>query len=219
MNDITAKFFQAYWQPGMMEVYTEDVSAAMMAGPVNEDGWFEWKLAEGTLLDAEYERLAKAHGVLLPPSFIDWHKAFFFCDGDCFIARLPPSLPNEPLRHLAAELKTGEYLDLTTQGLYTFAQANNDAGPLVFDARQPVENNEFPIREYEHDAGNYSGDLAGLSEVIFSSFSKMLECLTFFLNRPKAMDQTEAVRAFFTIDPTGAGGPGREYWLSQFVEH
>ena len=68
--------------------------------------------------------------------------------------------------------------ELIPKGLIPFADDGNDTGPLVFDTRNQ-ENEDFPIRVYDHE---FSGDLDGLSEVIFSSFSKMLECLTLFLN-------------------------------------
>lgn len=58
--------------------------------------------------------------------------------------------------------------------MYPFAAEGNDAGPLIFDGRIKVVNNEFPIRVYEQEFG---GNLDGLSEIIFSNFSKLLECL------------------------------------------
>ena len=209
MTDTAADFFAAYWRPGLTVVYTDGVSPAMMAGPEDEEGYFAWQLAEGTLTAADYQRLEAEYQVQLPPSFVDWHRAFFFCDGDCQLVRLPASLPNEPLEEVRNELEYGG--DLISQGLYPFASDGNDAGPWVFDARWPVAGNEFPIRVYDHE---YLDDLNGLSEIIFSSFGKMLECLTYFLSRPETMESGEAVRAFFTIDPAGAGGPGEHYWLS-----
>ena len=212
MNNITANFFAAYWLPGMTAVYTEAESPEMMAGPVDEDGWFEWKLAKGNLQDSDYKRIEEEYQIQLPPSFIDWHEAFFFCDGDCMIAQLPASSPYEPLALLKAQLDYGG--DLISQGLYPFATDGNGVGnPLVFDARHPVVGNEFPIRVYDHE---FVDDLNGLGEIIFSSFSKMLECLTYFLSRPKELESGEAVRGFFDIDPTGAGGPGQDYWLSNW---
>ena len=208
MNNTTANFFTAFWQPGMMAVYTEAESPEMMAGPINEDGYFEWKLAKGTLNNIDYKQIEEQYHVQLPASFIDWHKAFFFCDGDCQLVRLPTSYPRELLDDLRAQMNYGE--DLINLKIYPFASDGNDTGPLVFDARNPVADNEFPIRVYDHEFGD---DLNGLSEIIFSSFSKMLECLTYFLSRPKTMESGEAVRVFFDIDPTGAGGPGQDYWL------
>lgn len=209
MNNITANFFAAYWLPGMTTVYTEAESPEMMAGPVDDDGWFEWKLAEGTLQASDYEQVEEEYQIQLPPSFIDWHKAFFFCDGDCQLVRLPASYPQEPLSELMNQLKYGG--ELISQKFYPFAYDGNDSGPWVFDARQSVVDNEFPIRIYDHE---FLDATEGLSEIVFSSFGKMLECLTYFLSRPKAVESGEAVRGFFDIDPTGAGGPGQDYWLS-----
>jgi hypothetical protein len=212
MNIITADFFTAYWRTGMTTVHTEGMSPDMMAGPEDDEGWVEWKPIRGTLTDEDYKQLEEAYQIQLPPSFIDWHKAFFFCDGDCLIAQLPASLPNEPLEELRNQLNYGG--NLISHGLYPFASDGSGTGnPLVFDARYPVTNNEFPIRIYDHE---FIDDLNGLGEIIFSSFSKMLSCLVYFLNRPEAVESGEAIRGFFDIDPTGAGGPGRNYWLSSW---
>ena len=210
MNNTTANFFAAYWQPGMTTIYTEGMWPDMMAGPTDDEGWFEWKLAKGTLTKGDYKLIEEEYQIQLPASFIDWHKAFFFCDGDCMIALLPASLPNEPLKELRNHLNYGG--DLISQGLYPFAADGSGTGnPLVFDARYPATDNEFTIRIYDHE---FVDNINGLGEIIFSSFSKMIECLTYFLNRPESMESGEAVRHFFEVDPTGAGGPGRNYWLS-----
>ncbi len=58
------------------------------------------------------------------------------------------------------------------------------------------------------------GDLDGLSEIIFSSFNKMLACLTHFFNETNTRKNFEVIADFYTIDPNGAGSTGRSYWES-----
>jgi hypothetical protein len=94
-------------------------------------------------------------------------------------------------------------------GLIPFADEGNDAGPLVFDTRKATDKKDFPIRVYDHE---YGGDLEGLSEIIFSSFDKMLACLTHFLIETKIRKRFEVIPDFYTIDPNGAGLTGKSYW-------
>jgi len=54
--------------------------------------------------------------------------------------------------------------------------------------------------------------LAGLSEIIFSSFDKLLECVTYFLNEIGKKVWSEIITYFFEIDLDGAGNTGKEYW-------
>jgi hypothetical protein len=81
----------------------------------------------------------------------------------------------------------------------------------VFDGRNPRPDNEFPIRVYDHEFG---GQLEGLSEIVFSSFAKLLECVTYFLQELKSRKNFEIIPDFFRIDPEGAGKTGIDYWLT-----
>lgn len=63
-----------------------------------------------------------------------------------------------------------------------------------------------------YDQG-FGGDLKGLSEVVFSSFSKLLECLTHYMAELKTKKNFEIIPDFFEIDPAGAGRKGLDYWL------
>ena len=99
---------------------------------------------------------------------------------------------------------------LIPQKIYPFADEGNDSGPLVFDGRMPMPDNEFPIRVYDQEFG---GDLNGLSEIIFSSFPKLLECITHYLTELKTRKSFDIIPDFFQIDPHGAGKTGIDYWL------
>ncbi len=193
----------------MNAVYIPAIPSEMMASPVDEYGWFEWKLLDGLLQQQDYEKLEKQYGIKLPQSFINWHKRYFFLDADCLIFRLPASIPSQPLKQIRNNLEWFIPKQIIPQKIYPFGDSANDIGPLVFDARIPMPDNEFPIRSYDHE---YGGDLAGLSEIIFSSFDKLLECVTYFLNGIGNKEWAEIIPFFFEIDPDGAGKTGREYW-------
>lgn len=210
MIDNIEQFFQAYWTPGMKSVYTDKVTEQMMRSEIDENGWYEWELISGNLTDEDYEKVETKFNIIFPDIFIEWHKRYFFADCDCSIIRLPNSVPNMPLQGIIDNLDWHIPEQLIPIGLVPFADEGNDAGPLVFDTRNKKDRNDFPIRVYDHE---YGGDLEGLSEIIFSSFEKMLECLTHFLNEIKTKKNFEVIPDFFVIDPSGAGSTGKSYWL------
>lgn len=211
MPDLNKNFFDAFLSiyPAST-VHTDDFPEALKAGEEDEDGWIEWKLLPGNFSTDLYHDLEKKYKVIFPESFINWHRSHFFMDAQTEILRLPHSNPEQPLQELEAELNNVISEELIPQKLYPFGSEGNDIGPLVFDGRTTVANNEFPVRVYDHEAG---GDLNGLSPVIFSSFSKLLECQIHFLTELKKHRKNyEIVPDFFTIDPEGAGATGKDYW-------
>ena len=211
MTDKIEHFFRAYWTTGMKSVYTDKVPKEMMQSAVDKDGWYEWKLIPGNLTANDYNKIATKFKATLPDNFIEWHKHYFFADCDCSIIRLPLSLPTRPLEGIITNLDWDIPEQLIPLGLIPFADEGNDVGPLVFDTRNANDKKDFPIRVYDHE---YDGDLDGLSEIIFSSFDKMLECLTHFLTETKTKKRFEVIPDFYTIDPYGAGSTGKSYWAS-----
>ncbi|TKC62482.1 SMI1/KNR4 family protein [Pedobacter hiemivivus] len=206
MKNIIEDFFKAYCSDdtNVTAVY-RNVPKEMMASAVSESGWFSWTPIKGTLDYDDYKKVEQKFNVVFPKSFIEWHKTYFFLSCDCSIIRLPFSDPGKPIGEVIDELNNDMAKELIEMGLYPFGQDGNDGGPFVFDARLEVENNEFPIRFF--DTG-----LNEVSEILFSSFPKLLECLTHFLtsNGPGGY---EAIHDFFAIDPEGAGKTGVDYWL------
>ena len=211
MTDFNQKFWDAYLSAfSRRTVYTDSFPAEMKDSEKDNDGWIKWKPIKGTLQESDYQNLESKFSVLFPKSFINWHKGYYFLDADCSIVRLPISSPTRPLEDLEKNLDWFIPKQLIPQRLYPFADEGNDAGPLVFDGREPAADNEFPIRVYDQ---SYGGDLEGLSEIIFSSFPKLLECLTHYLTELKSRKDFEIIPDFFQIDPDGAGKPGIDYWL------
>ncbi len=213
MHFLTDNFFKAYKERyGMRAVYVPAIPEEMMAGPVDEEGWFAWKPVPGTLTAKDYYSLESTYNIKLPASFIEWHRRYFFADADTSIMRLPLSLPTQPLRDIKKNLDWFIPKQLIPQKIYPFGSDANDSGPLVFDGRVPMTNNEFPVRSYDFE---YGGDLDGLSGIIFSTFSKLLECATHCLNELTNRKEYEIIPDFFTIDPNGAGKTGMDYWLAR----
>ena len=211
MTDSVEQFFKAYWTTGMKSVYTDKVPKEIMASAVDKDGWYEWKLVPGTLTTDDYKKVEVRFKAIFPDNFIEWHKRYFFADCDCSIIRLPYSLPTRPLEQIINILDWDLPAKLIPLGLIPFADEGNDAGPLVFDTRNTKEKTDFPIRVYDHE---YANDLDGLSEIIFSSFDKMLECLTHFLTETKTRKRFDVIPDFYAIDPNGAGSTGKSYWAN-----
>ena len=210
MKVIIQKFFHAYWLVRPNKVaHTHKFPESMRASGIDSEGWIEWKPIPGTLAESEYHRIENTYGIQFPKSFINWHKAYFFLDGNFSILRLPESSPAQPLESIKQTLDWFIPQQLIPQKIYPFADEGNDSGPLVFDGRMPMPDNEFPIRVYDQEFG---GDLNGLSEIIFSSFPKLLECITHYLTELKTRKSFDIIPDFFQIDPHG-GKTGIDYWL------
>lgn len=207
LNRIIDNFFTALANCNNHCVYTKKIPAEMMDSPVNESGWFIWKMIPGTFNFEFYNKTTEKFNVKLPAAFIRWHSRKFFVDCDCSLIRLPGSLPTQPLKSVIDEIKYAE--QLVSKGLIPFASEGNDTGPLVFDVRDTYSHDDYPIRVYDHE---YHDDLAGLSPIIFSSFAKLLECMTFYLENEENPRKFELIAQFYSIDPIGAGATGRDYW-------
>ncbi len=210
MKKLTENFFQAYFKAFSNTGRDTQVPREMLLSSIDEEGYYQWGLLKGTLQQEDYAKIEQKFGVKFPRSFIEWHRAYYFLEGDCSILRLPFSSPAKPMEELIDYVDWPLAEDLIMQSLYPFAFEGNDTGPLVFDGRQPIADNEFPIRVYDYD---YGGDPEGLSEIIFSSFPKLIECLTHYMNEINEREREDIIPEFFQIDRKGAGGSGIDYWL------
>ncbi|RDC54769.1 hypothetical protein DU508_19900 [Pedobacter chinensis] len=208
-KEIIENFFRQLFRRDLRTVFkAENTPAEIMASTVDSEGWYEWKPLIGTLKLDDYKVIEQKFNIIFPKSFIEWHKAHFFLDGDCTLLRLPHSSPNEPLQEIIDIIDNDIAKDLIKLGLYPFGQEGNDAGLLIFDGRVEVMGNEFPIRFYDYD-----GNTEGISEIIFSSFFKLLECITYFFKEIETRKSYEIIPEFLSIDPEGAGRTGVDYWL------
>ncbi|MDT3405426.1 hypothetical protein [Mucilaginibacter terrae] len=207
-NIITSFFSVFLTQSPRLSVYTSDVPDAMMETTPDDNGWFKWRPLEGNIKLSTYQQFMQMYDVVLPKSFLEWHQAYYFLDGDCSIVRLPFSNPEKPLQELKDLVDNNVSKHLIAEKIYPFATEGNDGGYLVFDGRMYVEEDEYPIRFQSYEA-----EFNGSGPIIFSSFSKMLECLTYFLSRNDIEQVFDLIPHFFTTDPSGAGKEGVDYWI------
>ncbi|MFD0764689.1 SMI1/KNR4 family protein [Mucilaginibacter lutimaris] len=216
MNNIINKYFNAYFLTGPHWVgYISQFSPpSMMDSAIDHEGYYKWKPIKGTLTYADYQKVEQKFDVKFPKSFIEWHKRYFFLNAGGYVVSLPNSYPTQPLQAIIDNLDNDLSEELIARKLYPFATDDNDIGFFVFDGREEREENEFPIRLYDHEYGG--DDLDGLSEILFSSFTKLLECLTYTIENSKA-PLHENIAEFIRIDPQGAGRDGIDFWLHRIA--
>jgi hypothetical protein len=164
----------------------------------------------------------------MPPSFKEWYGAFFTLDMDISVIRLPAnpsSAPLQPLEELTAE-SDPVYEAARSLGLIPFGdEAMMDAGPLCFDGRGGSDPDRWPVTYWDHE---WEGTDQQIGPPIFSSFEKLIECCTHYMNAAadaKASPTSDGgeeddpvkargewISSMIALDPNGAGGPGRAYW-------
>lgn len=216
MQDVINRYFDICFKTDDLKtVYVSNISPqSMMDSPVNHEGWYKWKPIQGTLSYGDYNKVEQKFNVQFPKSFIEWHRKYFFLGAGGCVVTLPNSYPTQPLQAIIDNLDYSLAENLIVQKLYPFATDDNDIGCFVFDAREEREDNEYPIRLYDHEYGG--DDLEGLSEILFSSFIKLLECLTYAMENSKA-PLYENLAEFIRIDPDGAGKDGIDFWLHRIA--
>jgi hypothetical protein len=93
MTNLNQAFIEAYMKVRPNKtVYSDNFPEEMKASEEDEEGWIEWKPLTGTISESAYHEIEKSYNVLFPVSFVNWHKAFFFLDGDCCRDQEEPSL-------------------------------------------------------------------------------------------------------------------------------
>src|SRR5579885_577741 len=189
MSDYIERFFRAYQASSepMSVVLIASTPLDMLVDPTpNKSGWVEWKLVpQMTSLEPAMLALEKEVGIGLPTSFKDWLSRYYTLDMDIAIARLPACPSNNPLGPLRERIFGSGYHSERPRalGLLPFgAEAKMDAGPLCFDTRQARADNGWPIVYWDHDFDKRPEEIGPM---IFSSFAKLIECATHFLEIPK----------------------------------
>jgi hypothetical protein len=162
------------------------VPREMWAGPVDADGWVDWKLLPSTLTAADVTNLEEEFQVLFPPSFKAYLQARFHRFTQVHSARhdeqiLFPSLPaREPLRRLRDQLKAWRVL--TRADLIPFAQWGDGWGPMCFDTRRRHQDGDCPILWLDHEEviplgekASVRANLARLEKPLYDSFAELLQ--------------------------------------------
>ncbi|GGH21938.1 SMI1/KNR4 family protein [Mucilaginibacter phyllosphaerae] len=215
MEYLIKKKFDAFFKTNepLFAGYTKDSPMEMIDSDVDSEGYYRWKPIKGTLSCKDYDNVEHKFQIKFPKSFIEWHKMYFFLNCHSPVAYMPHSSPTQPLQDIIDNLDNDLSKDLIAKKLYPFATDDNDIGFFVFDAREDKADNEYPIRLYDHE---YGGDPAGLSEILFSSFSKLLECLTYAMENHNEQIH-EILPEFIRIDPEGAGKDGIDFWVDRIA--
>lgn len=172
-----------------------------------------WSYSPSSGIEKDFSKLEQQFQTKFPDSFKQFYSRYNFSEIETPLLTLTGSDPD--LSSLAAEYNWDLPKLLTGNRLYVFGDGGNDIGPLVFDGREPKSGNEFPIREYDHEY--IDGEPEALTEIMFSSFTKMIECLLHFLEEGSKTGYNAAIRQFYHIDPAGAGDDGRGYWTPWFA--
>lgn len=98
-----------------------------------------------------------------------------------------------------------------------------DAGPVCFDTREEMPDGDCPVVFWDHEWIDTEKEI----HPMFSSSKKMYECLLFAASEEinffyEAIDESQSLKStkqellkqFLSIDQSGAGGPGKDYWTS-----
>ncbi|GAB5493721.1 MAG: hypothetical protein Phog2KO_39360 [Phototrophicaceae bacterium] len=174
-------------------------------------GRVRWKLTKHRDdINPDFEVLEEKIGVVLPYSFKLWHSRYFTLNGFSHLIYLPISPSNDPLYGLRQQIFNSWHpQEIRDSGLIMFGSERNGIGPICFDVRKPVQDNDYPIVIWDHE---YPSDR--VSSPIFSSFSKLLECCVYYLSG-NSIDwwvRDRRISKFAEIDPLGAGQEDQSYW-------
>ena len=214
MTDSLKDFFAVYttrFSP-LRCVFTPDLPPEMLVSQrPDASGWVEWRmLPQPCQNPINFALLENEAASRLPKSFKAWFQNYYTLDVDVGIVRLPACPLNNPLKDLKYQVVESGYYSKRCKelGLIPFGDEKLiDAGPLCFDTREPVRDDEWPVVYWDHEYDQTSEEIGPR---IFSSFPKLIKCCTHFLQENKSA--RDLVRDLYRIDPEGAGGPGRAYW-------
>ena len=221
MSDAVEKFFRAYYACfAPQRIPLSPTTPREMLARVEPDnsGYVEWRLTPQGDKAVDLAPLETVVGIPLPPSFKAWFTRYYTLDMDCSIVRLPECPSNNPLGPLKVIMTASHAFSTIPRqlGLIPFGEESNDVGPLCFDARQPKTDGEWPIVYWDHELDTKP---RAIGPTIFSNFEKLIECVTYYLEGGKTLEQREKrIAGFFEIDPVGAGAHGKRYWSSRLSE-
>lgn len=174
-------------------------------------GRVRWKLKKHRDdINPEFNTLEKEVGFGFPKSFKLWYSRYFTLNGSTHICHLPIAPSNDPMYGLRQEI-FNSWLpeEIRKSGLVMFGTERNSIGPLCFDVRASVEEDDYPIVIWDHEYPENR-----ISPPIFSSFTKLLECYVYYLSgdSTELTNQDKRTMQFAEIDPLGAGQAEEWYW-------
>ncbi len=213
LNVLIEEFYRLNYadKPLVTSFYSHDIPADMVITGPNLHRRVEWRLVKRyDYIDPRFEDFEAEIGYRLPESFKLWQSRYYILDGYAHILSLPISPTNDPFWELRHRFFNFRPEHVGQKGLIPFGEERIGIGPLCFDARHSVPEADWSILYFDHE--NPDPDEA-IGDMLFSSFEKLLACCVHYLSLPgDDWAKQERIADFFEIDPTGAGGPGREYW-------
>jgi hypothetical protein len=144
-----------------MHVAAEDPEDAgvppdMQAGPVNEDGWVEWKLLPSTLSEGDIVGIEEQFGVQFPPLFRSYLLARFHLfdqvrsrrhDQQIMMTCVPSGEQLGPLEELMRA-----WQPVIGAGFAPFAEWGDGWGPMCFDLERRGEEGDCPVVWMDHES-------------------------------------------------------------------
>lgn len=194
----------------------------------DRDDWVTWKAVPSLAMAQKFFLLEEKIGLKFPPLYRELlsHKHFLELAG-------PIRFYPHPVRDWK-EMLLRNYFDgwdperIIRQGLIPFGDESfMDAGPVCFDARTEPANEDYPVVFWDNEWVGTEKEINPL----FSSASIMFRSLIFavrqgpsFFSHHEGDSSSELpkkralLKSFLGIDPSGAGGPARDYWTSWGVK-
>jgi len=175
--------------------------------------WIGWQAIPSTVTSEDLDVLESELGLVFPPLYRDFLQYMHFFGLTEFGVRFEQHLPGEWIKKLR-RLYSWYREQITRMHLLPIGdESMMDAGPVCFDTRARDDDGDCPIVFWDHEWVGSDREV----QPMFSSFGKILQCLTIVASADSIGTKTDDGRwmqAFLTADPTGAGGPARDYWTS-----
>ena len=196
--------------------------------PPSKD-WFGWKAIPSTVTSADLDALEEETGLAFPPLYRDFLRYRHFVEltatGVSFERHLGHDW-RETLRK--AYFRSWPRECILDVGLLPIgSESFMDAGPVCFDTRHRMADEDCPVVFWDHEWEGTAKEVRPM----FSSGCKMFECLALdaaadfsFVYHSDKDDASllpkkrELLAQFLSLDPGGAGGPARDYWTSWGVQ-
>lgn len=194
--DLITEFFKAYYED-MTDYFFEFPTDKMLEEKVTKDNFIEWILTPTKIKLSDYEPLEKKLGETIPLIFKKWYSRHYSPEPGSLDTRII-FLPVPTQEDLFSELEGSllgygdSYQDIRDLNLIPFGSDANARGAICFDASdKSINPNDYPIVLFEYDTWDKS-------EIAFSNFEKMLECII-------DLTKVGSTENFAKIDPKAGG--------------
>lgn len=131
------------------------VPATMQVGPIDAEGWVEWRVLPSILSEAEVSDLEKNSGIELPPLFRAYLLARFHLFDQVTSRRhdqlilMPDTPAGKPLAPLLNSMSA--WRPLMDAGFIPFAEWGDGWGPMCFDTDRRASAGDCPVIWMDHE--------------------------------------------------------------------